>query len=261
MAKTYLKLFYTSLFNIEGLTYEERGRLFTALITYGSTGKMIPLPGNERFVFPAFKINIDLENESYLKKVDRLNANKQKGTGNQERKSSVHTDSEPAVNSASEISSEVYYDITPVISADICRHQDTYQDRRHLPLKEEDKDKDKDKDNLSLKESVKRKDAPRFSPPTIQEIEDYCHEAGLQTDPQVFFDYYASNGWMVSKNHMQDWQAALRRWDRNRFPYAAGTGGKKRGEPFPSSFDTDDFFEAALAKSYSEAERISESDT
>ena len=139
MAKTYLKLFYTSLFNIEGLTYEERGRLFTALITYGSTGKIIPLTGNERFVFPAFKINIDLENEAYNKKVDRLNANKEKGTRNHSQKTSAQADIKSEADPVSEITSKFYYDVTPVISPDICKYQDSCQDSHQDSLKEKEK--------------------------------------------------------------------------------------------------------------------------
>lgn len=53
----------------------------------------------------------------------------------------------------------------------------------------------------------------RFAPPTLEEIRDYVHEAGLQMDPQRFFDYFKSNGWKVGgKAPMKDWKAAARNW-------------------------------------------------
>lgn len=61
--------------------------------------------------------------------------------------------------------------------------------------------------------SAPRKNEPRFAPPTLEEIRDYIHEAGLQMDPQRFFDYFTSNGWKVSgRAPMKDWKAAARNW-------------------------------------------------
>lgn len=54
----------------------------------------------------------------------------------------------------------------------------------------------------------------RFSPPSIEDVRDYCGEQGYTAvDPQRFVDYYASNGWMVGKNKMKDWKAAVRGWN------------------------------------------------
>ena len=66
-----------------------------------------------------------------------------------------------------------------------------------------------DKVNTSSKDDVweKRK---RFVPPTIEEVQSYCKENNYQVDAQRFIDYYTSNGWMVGKNKMKDWKAAIR---------------------------------------------------
>ena len=54
----------------------------------------------------------------------------------------------------------------------------------------------------------------RFSPPSIEDVRAYCVEQGYTAvDPQRFVDYYASNGWMVGKNKMKDWKAAVRGWN------------------------------------------------
>ena len=52
----------------------------------------------------------------------------------------------------------------------------------------------------------------RFTPPTEAEVRAYCAEKGLKVDAARFIAYYASNGWMVGKNKMKDWGAALRSW-------------------------------------------------
>lgn len=51
-----------------------------------------------------------------------------------------------------------------------------------------------------------------FSPPTVDEVRTYCKEQGYSVNPEKFVDFYTSNGWMVGKNHMKDWKAAVRTW-------------------------------------------------
>lgn len=55
---------------------------------------------------------------------------------------------------------------------------------------------------------------PRFVPPTVEDVAHYCQEHGYSVVPERFCDYYQSNGWMVGKYKMRDWQAAVRNWSR-----------------------------------------------
>lgn len=56
----------------------------------------------------------------------------------------------------------------------------------------------------------------RFSPPTEQDVAEYCREKGYNNfDVARFVDHYTSNGWMVGKNKMKDWKAAVRKWVRS----------------------------------------------
>ena len=57
------------------------------------------------------------------------------------------------------------------------------------------------------------KTATRFTPPTLEEVAAYCRERGNKIDPQHFVNYYTSNGWMLGKNKMKDWRAAVRNWE------------------------------------------------
>ena len=52
----------------------------------------------------------------------------------------------------------------------------------------------------------------RFTPPTPTDVEHYATEKGLTIDADTFCDFYESKGWMVGKNKMKDWKAAVRGW-------------------------------------------------
>ena len=59
MDVTYIKVFVDYLDAIEPLGDAERGRLFTALLEYARTGEAPQLGGNERFIFPMMRAQID----------------------------------------------------------------------------------------------------------------------------------------------------------------------------------------------------------
>lgn len=67
-------------------------------------------------------------------------------------------------------------------------------------------------------QSAKPPARTRFSPPSVQEIEEYCREKGFLLDAERFADYYASIGWKVGKNPMKDWRAAVRTWVKKDTP-------------------------------------------
>ena len=62
----YVKLFVDYLDAIEPLGDAERGRLFTALLEYARTGEVPQLGGNERFIFPMMKAQLDRDAASNM---------------------------------------------------------------------------------------------------------------------------------------------------------------------------------------------------
>ena len=56
----------------------------------------------------------------------------------------------------------------------------------------------------------------RFTPPSVDEVSDYCNQRNKGVDPQTFIDFYQAKGWMVGKNKMKDWKACVRTWETNR---------------------------------------------
>lgn len=60
------------------LTSEEKGRLIDAMVSY-ARGNDVKLDGNERFVFPAMRQQLDRDAKAYDEKVSRLQENGRKG--------------------------------------------------------------------------------------------------------------------------------------------------------------------------------------
>lgn len=55
----------------------------------------------------------------------------------------------------------------------------------------------------------------RFVEPTLEEVRNYFIERGetkSSLEPQKFHDFYSSKGWVVGKQKMKDWKAAVRGW-------------------------------------------------
>lgn len=119
-------------------------------------------------------------------------------------------------------------------NGDVTRDSVTVTPTERERERERDKDKNKDK-------GVSQR--PAFVKPGINEVALYCHERKNNVNPHVWMDHYTSNGWMVGKNKMKDWRAAVRTWEgRNG---GSGYGGAKQvvtkaggaqsdGQPWPA---------------------------
>ncbi len=101
--------------------------------------------------------------------------------------------------------------------------------------KEKDKEKDKDRDKeyihllsgeasdvcgageMALAASPDERTAPpnldiSFSPPSAEQVANFCSQQGLQIDAEYFVNYYAARGWYLGNAPMKDWKAAVKAW-------------------------------------------------
>lgn len=184
MAREYFQAYHSYLETMEQLDDSERGRLFTALLVYSSTGQDPELAGNERYVFPGMRAQIDRDAKSYEMKCVKNRENGSLG-GKRSAKNGI--------------------------------------ERHPTPPKEKEKTKEKAKEKEKDGEGEQARTA-RFTPPTLAEVAAYVTERGSPVDPQEFIDFYASKGWLVGKTPMKDWKAACRnaeKWDRWKRPTAS----------------------------------------
>lgn len=72
-----------------------------------------------------------------------------------------------------------------------------------------------DINNIEIKENnIKEK----FIKPSLEEIKAYCQERNNGINPNSFYDFYESKNWMIGKNRMKDWKAAVRTWEQRSKP-------------------------------------------
>ena len=113
-----------------------------------------------------------------------------------------------------------------VITDDNKPYQAITEDNTLPYLTNTNKDKEVDKSNdLSPKKR-------NFTKPTVDEVRAYCKERGNNIDAQAFIDFYESKGWMIGKNHMKDWRAAVRTWERMDEKPRSGGGSYGNGKTF-----------------------------
>lgn len=186
---TYIKIFVDYLDAIEPLGDAERGRLFTSLLTYARTGEAPQLGGNERFLFPMMRAQLD-------------------------RDIAAMAGVSEARSKAAKASKSSKCEQMQQMQANAANASKSSKD------KDKDKDEDEDKKGNGAREA-------RFTPPSVEEVAAYCQERGNGVDASRFVDFYSSKGWMVGKSKMKDWKAAVRNWERS--GDAKATPAKKPG--------------------------------
>lgn len=108
------------------------------------------------------------------------------------------------------------------------------------PLEQEDREertKEETEEYIKEKPPKGGKEKRRFTPPSLQEIQDYKAsrgEKGEAIDPETFLDFYESKGWKVGNQPMKDWKAAFRTWEKRERPTArSGTSEITPWNQFP----------------------------
>ena len=62
--------------------------------------------------------------------------------------------------------------------------------------------------------SLYKKNSSHFQKPSLDEIQQYCISRSNKVDPEQFFNFYESKGWIIGKSPMKDWRAAVRTWEK-----------------------------------------------
>lgn len=72
----------------------------------------------------------------------------------------------------------------------------------------ENENEDENKDNNKI---IKKK----FTPPTIEEVDEFCKERDNGIDAEAFVAFYATNGWTQGKGKpIKNWKACVVTWEK-----------------------------------------------
>jgi len=74
-----------------------------------------------------------------------------------------------------------------------------------------DTDKDKDTDKGKPPEEEKPK---HFTPPSLEEVQDYCLQRRNNINPEAFIAFYNSKDWMIGKGKMKCWKSCVVTWEK-----------------------------------------------
>ncbi len=74
-----------------------------------------------------------------------------------------------------------------------------------------------------IREDKEKEGDKRFVPPSVEEVEKYSTSIEYSINGVKFVNSYQQKGWMVGKNKMVDWKAAVVNWKTN------GWGKKVKG--------------------------------
>ena len=68
--------------------------------------------------------------------------------------------------------------------------------------------------NTNKKQQIKE----QFTPPTLEDVAEYCKERNNNIDAMQFVDYYSARGWRFNNGgKMKDWRATVRTWERRNY--------------------------------------------
>lgn len=171
---------------IEKMSNEQAGELIKAIYAYQKDPDAVPEDPALAFVFELIKQQLDADSQRYKEAcAARSEAGKKGGR--------------PKTNAS---------DKKQMVSEE-SKKSKCFSEK----AKKADNDNEYDNDlKENTLEGVKEK---RIAPPTLENVSEYCREMGYtNVDAARFIDFYTSNGWMVGKNRMKDWKAAVRNWDR-----------------------------------------------
>lgn len=177
------------------LEESDRKELIYAINMYGMFGVEVELPYMLKALFISLKEDID-NSKAMRARGSKGGRPKGKPRVSESEKPEVSEDDEPVVSESCE----------PMVSDDSENSESQTNPNQSKPNQSKPK-------------------VRRFTPPSVDEVREYCSEKGYTFDPEAFVAFYESKGWKVGRNPMKSWQAACTTWQ------------KRQGERMEASHD------------------------
>lgn len=186
MARNYAALPYDYLEEMEALNDAEFGRLTRALLAYSMTGEQIALCGNERFYAKRVMSQEDRFKASYEEvSVVRSEAGKAGAAARWQNGKRIFANGKNS-KAISANGKNGYTETNTETNTDTLPSNDGKSDTRAARF---------------------------FTPPSADDVANYVREQDYHVNAERFVAFYEQKGWMVGRNHMKDWKAAVRNWE------------------------------------------------
>ncbi len=182
---------------IDGLSDEDAGRLAKALWKYTMTGEKTELSGMLGGVFLMITATLEAD-EAESKKLSEKRAIAGSSGGNQRVANQANE-----ANEANEA----------IASNDNDEANEASEAIADIKNKNKNKSKNIDKE-IDKREIKEREPQKRFTPPTIEDVAEYCKSRNNGIDPERFVAFYESKGWKVGNQPMKDWKACVITWEK-----------------------------------------------
>lgn len=166
------------------LEESDRKELIYAINMYGMFGVEVELPYMLKALFISLKEDID-NSKAMRARGSKGGRPKGKPRVSESEKPEVSEDDEPVVSESCE----------PMVSDDSENSESQSNPNQSKPNQSKPK-------------------VRRFTPPSVDEVREYCSEKGYTFDPETFVAFYESKGWKVGGSPMKSWKAACTTWQK-----------------------------------------------
>ena len=78
--------------------------------------------------------------------------------------------------------------------------------------------KNKNKNKTKNKSDNNKEVTSRFTPPSLEDVKQYCDERMNYVNPQDFIDHYTAANWFRGKTKIKCWKSCVRTWEKNAKP-------------------------------------------
>lgn len=117
-----------------------------------------------------------------------------------------YQDCEVTVNNqmTEQVNHQVTYQMTDQVTEQVNHNRTNKQSNKETIIKKKEEFTDVNS----------KKEKPRFVPPTVEEVREYCDSRHSVVDPEAFVAFYESKNWMVGRNKMSSWKSAVITWEK-----------------------------------------------
>ena len=239
----YIPVFFGYRKSFASLTDEQFGHVIRAALAYAEDGALPEVDPLETLAFAVIRGDIDRSKAAYEERCENNRKSIQK------RWEKAKSEEGPSIAERIQTNTNEYERMNVI--PDHTNVYERYETKQNKTIQNKTIQNNESigasDDATPTAPAKKTKNKKEFVPPTVEEVAAYCKDKGLNTiDPEYFVRFYSESDWIKANGKpVRSWKSTVLTWaqrDKERGVTAKQQNG--------GSFDTDEFYEAALKRSY-----------